>query len=66
MDCDQFPLGELPRELRKLEVVINYQRAWRAVSDGRIPAERVGGRYFINRADLPEIAATFAPTGGAQ
>ena len=52
-------LSDLPRALLPLHVAPSYLTVWRAAVDGRIPAERVGGRWFVNGADLPRIAAAF-------
>ena len=63
---NRIPLTELGRALVEHGATVSYPRLWRAVCDGRIPAERVGRQWFINPDDLPVIAEAFAPTGGAQ
>ncbi len=35
----------------------SYRRFWNGISNGTLPAERIGGRLFIRRSDLPAIAA---------
>lgn len=36
----------------------SYRRIWAGMSNGTLPAERIGGRLFIRRSDLPAITAT--------
>jgi hypothetical protein len=64
---DLISLAQLPRELREaarlLETEkaaldrVKYKTLYGQVLDGTLPAERVGGRWFIRRKDLQEIAA---------
>ena len=54
-------LARLPRILRERNVTTTYPACWRAVADGKIPAERIGARWFINPDDLDQIATTLAP-----
>ena len=61
-----IPLTELGRALHEYGATASYPRLWRAVCDGRIPAERVGRQWFIDPDNVPEIAAMFAPKGGAK
>lgn len=35
---------------------LNHRRVFGAVLDGMIPAERINGRWYVNKADLPKIA----------
>lgn len=35
----------------------SYRLIWAAASNGKIPVERIGGRWFIRRSDVPTIAA---------
>lgn len=50
-----------PAALRQeFNVTVPYPRIWRAVVDGRIPATREGRRWYLDTADLPEIADTLA------
>lgn len=57
----KITLSELPRELRaKHGVSLSYPQAWRKVSAGLIPAERVGRQWYILAADLPSIAKSLA------
>lgn len=54
-------LPRLPRILREEHgVPAPYPRVWRAVTDGLIPAERTGRRWFVRERDLPLIARTLA------
>ena len=36
---------------------VTYQAMWRAVANGRLPAQQVSGRYRVRRSDLPAYAA---------
>ncbi len=60
---EKFPLIDLPRTLRAHhDIGVSYAAVWRAVVDGRIPADRQGRRWWIDTADLPNIAAHFTAT----
>ncbi len=61
-----MPLTELPQELRKFADPadtatlkgLRYQKLWSDCCDGTIPsAEKIGGRWFVRRGRVPEIAA---------
>ena len=39
---DTMPIIEAPRALREYGLATTYQRLWRAVVAGEVPAERVG------------------------
>jgi hypothetical protein len=56
---DRIPLADLPRDLAAQGVSTSYMNCWRGVIEGRIPAERHGGRWVYNPADLPKIASHF-------
>lgn len=57
----RIPLPLLPCELRRLGVSVSYRRAYNAVLDGLIPAERgEDGRWTVARDDLPTIAGIIA------
>ena len=45
----------LRRENSTLER-LNHRRVFGAVLDGMIPAERINGRWYVRRDDLPKIA----------
>jgi hypothetical protein len=46
------------QELRSVYGVnTTYQRLWAAVVNGQVPAQRVGRRWMILRADLSRVAA---------
>jgi hypothetical protein len=49
-------LTDLPRALRAYGVATSYQRCWRAVVAGDVPAQRDGSKWRIAEADLPVIA----------
>lgn len=56
---DTISLSDLPRALSAHHIAPSYLTVWRAAVDGRIPAQRVGSRWFVKGADLPCIAAAF-------
>ena len=58
---DKISITDLPRALRAEGIETTYNTVWRAASEGRIPAERHGKRWFVNTADLPKVQAFFAP-----
>lgn len=60
----QIPLTDLPRLLRDNGVEISYHTGWKAATEGRIPAHRMGGRWFIDTANLDQIAEAFTPAKG--
>lgn len=60
----QFPLTDLPRVLRENGVIVKYHTCWRHATEGRIPAHRLGGRWFIDTANLDQIAAAFTSDQG--
>jgi len=49
-------LTDLPRALRAYGVETSYQRCWRAVVAGDIPADRKGSKWTVKETDLPVIA----------
>jgi hypothetical protein len=51
-----MPIIEAPRALREYGLATTYQRLWRAVVAGEVPAERVGKKWHVRTADLPIIA----------
>jgi hypothetical protein len=60
---DWIPLPRVPAELGRAygpaavaEAGASYYALWRLVVDGIIPAERVGGRWYVDRPDLPRVA----------
>lgn len=59
---ERIPLTDLPRELARLTggPVVTYRQAYTRVLNGTLPAKRnSAGRYEVDRADLPAIAAEF-------
>lgn len=52
-DSEKISLPTAWRELR-----MEYRKLYDKVLEGRVPVEQVNGRYQVNRADLPAIAAT--------
>lgn len=57
---DAIPLPDAPRALKAHGATVTYLNLWRLVVAGDVPAERAGGRWVINPADLPRIAATLS------
>ena len=46
------------REVRRLYgCPVKYNVVWRSVAQGDVPAERVGARWMVRRANLDRIAA---------
>lgn len=52
-------LPDATRALNAAGVMATYPQLWRAVVEGRIPAERIKRRWMIRKDDLPKIADTF-------
>jgi hypothetical protein len=60
---DNFELPDALRETRnQYGAAPTYHVLRRAVVEGRVPADRVGVRYVIKRADLPQVAALATPS----
>ena len=55
----KITLNMLPRALAPYGASLTYPQVWRAVTAGKIPAERVGCKWKIDEADLPAIALSF-------
>ena len=53
---DNITLTDAPRALAAHGLATTYQRLWRAVVAGEVPAERVGKKWHVRTADLPIIA----------
>ncbi|APT48399.1 hypothetical protein HVPorG_04695 (plasmid) [Roseomonas mucosa] len=72
---DRIPLSQLPRELRSAADILDregkalqgvkYRTLYGAVLDGMIPAEQHGGRWYVQREDLPKIAQALGASGPA-
>jgi hypothetical protein len=63
-----FGLPDLPRELKTFTggKTLSYRMLYQKVLNGALPAKRSnGGRWVIDRNDLPEIAATLGLKKGA-
>jgi hypothetical protein len=64
-----MPLALLCRELKQRAVEANansaalagltHRRVSNAALDATIPAERINGRWYVKKADLPKIAELF-------
>jgi len=53
---DNIPLTDAPRALRAYGLSTTYNALWIAIVAGRVPAERVGKRWYVRAADLAVIA----------
>ncbi len=60
----QIPLPDLPQALRSQGTDAPYMTCWRGIIEGKIPAQRRGGRWVVNTSDLDDIAATLARQAG--
>lgn len=59
--AERIGLAHSPREILSLtgrSVPGGYTRIYKLVLAGAIPAEQENGRWYLNRADLPQIAAS--------
>lgn len=59
--AERINLAHAPRELKGMAgrtVPGGYPRLYRMVLAGLIPAEQENGRWYLNRADLPQIAVS--------
>jgi hypothetical protein len=57
-DGDTVALIDAVTELReRFGVALPYQTAWGLCVGGVFPAARVRGRWYLRRADLPQVAA---------
>lgn len=59
-----IPLTSLSRELNAFtgQPSPSYRRLYGLTLDGRLPAEQVNGRWFVQRSDMPAIAQTLGLT----
>jgi excisionase family DNA binding protein len=56
-ETDDLELPDALRELRaRFEVASTYPHLWALVTQGDVPAHRVGRRWRVKEADLPAIA----------
>jgi hypothetical protein len=55
---ERFPSTDLSRELAALtgNSGPGHRKLWGLIVDGKIPAERENGRWFVRRSDLPAVA----------
>ena len=57
MASDLIPLSLLPRALREATGASpTYRQIYMKVLNGELPADNDGGRWFVDRARLPDIA----------
>lgn len=54
-------LTDLPKALRAEGVKASYNQLYRRAMEGDIPAERIGGRWYVKAHDLPAVVAAFTP-----
>ena len=59
---DAIPLPDLSLALAAQGISTSYITLWRQVVAGSIPAQRHGGRWVINPADLPGIVRSLTST----
>jgi hypothetical protein len=59
-----IPLSQTSRELSRRfgGSAPAYRQLYELILDGKLPAEQVNGRWFVDEADLPAIAATLGMT----
>ena len=58
MGDNPSPLAQVPAEfLRLYGHRLSYSMLWRMAVEGTIPVVRVNGRLYLDRADLPLVAA---------
>ncbi len=38
---------------------VTNHRVWKSIVDGQLPAQKIGNRYWVRRADKPAYAAHF-------
>ena len=63
-----FPLTRAPhRVLAFTGQHVSYRQVYGLVLDGKIPAEQISGRYFLEESTVPQIAAALGlnPVRGA-
>ena len=53
---EHISLTNTPRALREHGATCSYMHLWKAVVAGDIPAQRIGSKWVLRKADLPEIA----------
>jgi hypothetical protein len=52
------PLAQIPTEfLRVYGRRLSYSMLWRLAVEGAIPVARLNGCLYLDRADLPQVAA---------
>ena len=58
MGDNPFPLAQVPAEfLRVYGRRLSYSMLWRMAVEGVVPVVRVNGRLYLDRANLPLVAA---------
>ena len=58
---DTLELVDGLAELRERHgLAVSYSTLWGACVAGTVPARRVRGKWFMQRPDLPQVAATLA------
>lgn len=63
---DRLSLVEVMREVRqRYGASVEYNRLWRYVAQGEVPAERAGSRWLVRRSDVPRVAAAFGISAAA-
>lgn len=66
MTDDRLSLVDVMQELhRRYGRAPAYHQIWHLLARGEIPAERVGSRWKVRRADVPRIAAALGIAAAA-
>lgn len=62
----KLPISEVPMALKeRYGEPVRYRQIDSAARDARIPVQRINGRWYVEEADLPAIAAVFGLAGTA-
>jgi hypothetical protein len=63
-DADTLTIPEILAALRQTfgNRTPAYDRVWLVVAEGRVPAQKVRGRWRIQRCDLPRLATALGLT----
>jgi len=63
---DLVELPQLSAALKSHGVAVPYSTLWRLVTGGVLPAQRLGRQWFVDAADVPEIARRVSSMPSAQ
>jgi hypothetical protein len=59
MEPSKLILAHFHQKLSTTYEPVTYPRLWRALLEGKIPAERKGGRWMVSESALPIAAEVF-------